>query len=613
MATRKAGVGGSPLLSIRKVGQSNPVTRQVRLPARLSGPWPPLRCDAVLVGFVTAVVAVWAIATEWPSIPRDPALTTACIALSASLAAAGTILVRGHARPLAGVWLLISSVLSPLNSAMGWDQGPTPFVRSITEGIFYLALVGALLVYQRPLDLLAKIYLGYLGMCFVAGQMVLNLLSRPEWQGYPSTTWWVPGRPDRGLYADASRVMNVAAVVAAVWFAALIVARQRRSRSLDRHTYSPVVITSSAAFIVAAGAWVTAGHITVLELGVLGAIPLSFLAGGLRIRLLQARLSHDLTALSTSPTISAVEDALQAATRDPSLTVSYWVPDHHHYVDRHGSLIDLSDCPPTRVRVGLTSSTDNPLAVIDADRSLGRYRSYLDDAVQACGLALETAHLNRLVQSQIETIRYAQSRAAASGLDERRRLERDLHDGAQQHLLALATTIGLATAQTSEPGVRHTLSEATVVLHEALQELRELARGIHPAILTTEGLAAAIQVAAERLPIAVHTNIGIDRLPDVIEHTCYYLICEALTNAAKHSQALQATVSAHTTPTRVTIAVSDDGIGGVDPSGAGVQGMLARARALGGDASIDSPRGAGTLVTAWLPVVPVLRIARGEC
>jgi len=196
-------------------------------------------------------------------------------------------------------------------------------------------------------------------------------------------------------------------------------------------------------------------------------------------------------------------------------------------------------------------------------------------------------------------------RIVEAGDTERRRLERNLHDGAQQRLVSLALQLRVikASLRKDPESADALLAQADSELDHALEELRELARGIHPAILTDRGLEAAIRALAERAPIPVElTRLPEDRLPDSVEAAIYYLVAEAITNVAKYAQATRASVAVERSNGIATVVVRDDGIGGAEPvPGSGLVGLADRVEALGGRLHVDSPRGRGTQLTAEIP------------
>jgi PAS domain S-box-containing protein len=204
-----------------------------------------------------------------------------------------------------------------------------------------------------------------------------------------------------------------------------------------------------------------------------------------------------------------------------------------------------------------------------------------------------------------EDLSASRARLVKAGDGERRKLERNLHDGAQQRLVSLALTLRLAKRQLdNDPdAARKSLDAASTELDLALAELRELARGLHPAALTEQGLGPALEAVAQRLPIEVRISAPPDRLPENIEATVYYIVSEALTNVTKHAQADQANVSIGFEDGALRFEITDDGRGGADPSaGSGILGLRDRAEAVGGTLFVISPPGQGTRVTAQIPL-----------
>jgi signal transduction histidine kinase len=211
------------------------------------------------------------------------------------------------------------------------------------------------------------------------------------------------------------------------------------------------------------------------------------------------------------------------------------------------------------------------------------------------------------LEAQVVDLSTARSRIIAAADDERRRLERDLHDGAQQRLVALTLTLGLARRQVEagdDEEARERLTEAEQEARLAIEELRELARGIHPAILTSRGLDAALTELSGRaaVPVIVEGKVG-ERLAPEIEAAAYFAISEALANVGKYAEASEARVRIGLRDGALDVAVADDGRGGADPeSGSGLRGLFDRVGAVGGTLEIDSPAGAGTTLTARLPL-----------
>jgi signal transduction histidine kinase len=222
------------------------------------------------------------------------------------------------------------------------------------------------------------------------------------------------------------------------------------------------------------------------------------------------------------------------------------------------------------------------------------------------GAVIEERHaaLDALRENE-RRLRESRARIVKAGDAARRRLERNLHDGAQQHLVSLALTLRLARLQLQKnpAETEHLLIEASDELQSAIDELRELARGIHPAVLTDRGLGPALEVLADHahLPVEVSAHIP-SRLPSTVEAVVYYVAAEGLTNIAKYSHATAATVRLETNSKNVVLTVGDNGAGGADPNrGTGLRGLADRVEALGGRLELRSPPGQGTLLIASIP------------
>lgn len=221
------------------------------------------------------------------------------------------------------------------------------------------------------------------------------------------------------------------------------------------------------------------------------------------------------------------------------------------------------------------------------------------------GLSDDNERLHAEIRRQLEEVRASRARIVQAGEAERRRIERDLHDGAQQRLTSLSYTIGLAQAQLgadSNAALQSTLVRASRELSAAHSELRELARGIHPPVLVQGGIRAAVESLAEQCPVPVDVTVPASRYPALLEATAYFVVCEALTNVVKHARATTAHVDIDQVDGRLIVQVVDDGVGGVDVRyGTGLTGLADRVSALEGQLQIDSLRGSGTRIRAELP------------
>jgi signal transduction histidine kinase len=328
------------------------------------------------------------------------------------------------------------------------------------------------------------------------------------------------------------------------------------------------------------------------------AVPLALLAGMLRSRLAQATVGELALRLEHTPPLE-FRNALARALRDPSLEVAFWLPDRREYVDSDGQPMTLP--PDGRLRAVTHLDHDGtPVAALVHDPALRDEPDLVEAAGAAARLALENARLHAEVLAQLAEVQDSRRRIVEAGDAERRRIERDLHDGAQQRLVAVALELR-RLGRNLDPELERELQGAVAQLQGALEDLRDLAHGVHPAVLTEEGLAAAIESLADRTPVPVTvTAVPAERLPAPVEAAAYFVTCEALANAVKHAGASRVTIAARVNGT-LRVEVADDGVGGADPGGEGLRGLADRVEALDGRLGVESRPDEGTVVWAEIP------------
>ena len=336
---------------------------------------------------------------------------------------------------------------------------------------------------------------------------------------------------------------------------------------------------------------------------VIGLAPLAFLVGLLHARLARSAVADLLVELRADPAPAGLRDALARALRDPSLVLVYWLPEYGSWADLDGRPTDLPAGGGDRA----TTVIDGPqghVAALVHDPSLVDEPELLRAVAAAAAIALENARLNVELRARLEELRGSRARIVEAGDVERRRLERDLHDGAQQRMVAVALQLRLLQSRIREDPVaaEQLATTATEELALSLSELRELARGIHPAVLE-HGLAPALQALARRSPVPATVSCDIrGRLPERVEFAAYFVASEALANVAKYAHASAVTVRAWQAGRTATIEIADDGVGGADDTrGSGLRGLADRVEALDGRLRVVSPPGEGTVVTAELP------------
>ena len=411
-----------------------------------------------------------------------------------------------------------------------------------------------------------------------------------------------------------SGVVNVVGIGVLVAVLVSLIRRWRRATRPERRLYAPVYAAGVAlviAVIGQLGAQTAGSDGTALDIMfIVSVIPLAlvpylFLASFVRARMAQGGAVGELMSrLSAAPRSGQVRDALADALEDPSLELVYWLPELGRYVDAHGRDYDLPFGDPSRA-VTKVERDGECVAAIVHDGTLPQMRGHVEAVGAAAALALDNERLDAELRAKIDELRGSRERMLRIGLEERRRLERDLHDGAQQRLVSMALNIRLARAKLNEDplAAERLLASAGDELEAALAELRELARGIHPAVLTDRGLVTALQTLANRAPVPVELGeLPEERMPEAVELAAYFVVAEALTNVAKYAEASHATVQVERHNGRVVVEVSDDGVGGADPGrGTGLRGLADRLAVIEGRLEVESEKGHGTTVTARIP------------
>jgi signal transduction histidine kinase len=297
-----------------------------------------------------------------------------------------------------------------------------------------------------------------------------------------------------------------------------------------------------------------------------------------------------------------IESLLRELLSDPGLEMRYFLPESEVYVDAAGMQAD-DDPGDARVRTPVLRA-GAPVALV-LHRPTGPQRpDPLVTLVEAGGLAIEIARLRVELRRQLAEVQTSRARIVAAGNAERRRIERDLHDGAQQRLVSIGLRLRHAQHElgSGEPArADETINDAVAELATAIDELRELAHGLPPAQLDA-GLDPALRELAGRAPLPVHVYSTTERFSVGLEATAYFIACEGLTNAIKHSNATTVVVSARRSNGHLTIRVTDDGMGGaVDRNGGGLRGLHDRVAAHGGSMLVESAPDTGTILTAELP------------
>ncbi len=418
----------------------------------------------------------------------------------------------------------------------------------------------------------------------------------------------VTSQPDLASAVEKVQLLTVSAICLVA--IGLLLARKRQAGRPRRRMLALLIdsfvlgLLMIAALFVAGALEAPSDVFTPIQrttFAIVGLSPIVFLFGLLDARLARSAVGNLVLELQRDSSPSELQNAIARALRDPSLTLGYWVPEYESYVDLDGQPVEVT--APHRATT-LIDRDGAHVAALVHDPTLDDEPELLDAVGAVAGFALENARLHAELAARLEDVRGSRARVLEAGQEERKRLERDLHDGAQQRLVALALQLKLLEKQVAgDPRAKERLDMAQREVALSLEELRDLARGIHPAVLSAHGLTVALEQVATRTPVPVRLELDLpDRLPEPVELAAYFVVCEALANVGKYAQASTVRVVVARQDGSAVIEIADDGVGGADDAkGSGLRGLADRVEALGGRMEVVSPVGRGTVLTAELP------------
>jgi signal transduction histidine kinase len=521
-----------------------------------------------------------------------------------SFAACGLVAWRRRPDSAVGPMLTITGFGVLLAAILGQVDAPLAFTFVLLFGELWIALYAALILsFVTGGRLTTRIDVALVGV-FVAGLLVLQfavLLFAPD-DGNLLLVW-----PDAGIADALTKVQWAVLAVASLGVVAVTAQRWRAASRPRRRALLPSLGGSlSAALYTANLVALIAGSHPELLVALLNAalltVPAALLWGLLRSRLARSGLADLLRELGSLRGVR-LEAGLAKVLGDPGLLLAYRVPGERAYIDGRGQPVTLPATADQRVAAPVERD-GREIAVLVHDASLEDDPDLVGAVAAAAAIALDGARLRAESDDRLAELRASRERIVAAGDAERRRLERNLHDGAQQRLVSVALQLRLARNRIrADPALaEQVLTAAGEELSRSLEELRELARGIHPSVLN-HGLKAALDSLAARAGVPTTVSFSAqERLPQPVELAAYFVACEALANVAKYAEASQASVRVWRHDGAAVIEIADDGVGGADETaGSGLQGLADRVAALDGTLRILSPAGAGTVVTADLP------------
>ena len=506
-----------------------------------------------------------------------------------SFAACGLIAWRRRPDSRSGMLMAATGFLffvSPLLSQLQGELANTVRVLFVDYWIFpFVTLLLTLLTSGRLQTRFERLLVASYAIPLGIGQLAW-MLTDPE-EGHLLLAF-----PDADIAHAIDRVQRGSLVVCCLVTIAVVVARWWMSTRPRRRALLPSVAGAFALLCFAtllvndlvAGTrsqallWIAACSLL--------SVPVAFLAGLLRSRLARGGLADLFRGLGATSAMD-LEAALRRALGDPSLELA---------------LTGSPNAGPGRA-VAPVERNGRLVAALVHDASLDEDPELLEAACTATAVALENQRLLAEADARLDELKASRERIVAAGDAERRRLERNLHDGAQQRLVAIALHLRLLQGRVGDdPDAAELVTTASAELAESLSELRELARGMHPAVLD-HGLAAALDGLASRSTVATTVSCETcERFSDPVELTAYFVASEALANVAKYSGASRVSVRLWRSGPLAKIQIVDDGIGGADHTrGSGLRGLADRVEALDGTLYVTSPPGAGTTITAELP------------
>jgi signal transduction histidine kinase len=575
--------------------------------------------------------------TRGPQWLFRPAVAVIAVLLAGALAAVGVVLFahstgdldRAGLRAAMVDWIIVGYVVAGLIAwrrrresrfgllliAAGFAMAATTLQWSSNRSVY---TVGQLL------DLLPAVVFAHVFLAFPTGRLVRARERVLVGVGYVTAVGGsllvlvLGGFDPRNLLAVTSRpgvaeaVQNVQLLVLAAvsLLGVLLLGRGRRGAGHPPRRLLALLVDSFSLGLVTFAALLVAGvfalpgfeQLRLATFAVLGLAPVAFLAGVLDARLARSGVAGLLVELRQDPGAD-LRDPLARALRDPTLRLAYWLPQYGAWADEAGDPVPVPDPDPGR-SVRVIDRDGEHVAALVYDRSLQDEDELVTAVSAAADIALENGRLQAELHARLQELHSSRTRVIEAGQRERQRLERNLHDGAQQRLVAVSLELAVLRERLggdADASGRVDQMKREVAL--SLDELRDLARGLHPAVLSGHGLVVALESLAARAPVPVLLSMDLQgRLPDAVEVAAYYVVSESIANVGKHAGAASATVDVTQVGAHLVVEITDNGGGGADTeAGSGLRGLADRVEALDGRLRVWSPVGGGTRVRAEIP------------
>jgi signal transduction histidine kinase len=563
-------------------------------------------------GVLAGIGAVWLAAHQQQGRPTDPGPVLTLV-VGASLLGCGLASWRNRPENRLGPVMALTG--------FGWfaaqlSEASAPWLYTIGSAVQYLFAIGLVyLLLSFPSGRLPGRIDRWL-MVATIGLLALQLLAMLYGN---KAGLRCPGCPDNLLQVvhdnhKAQNWLNLERLLGSVVITltlVVIVRRWLRASAAQRRAVAPVLVAGCA--MLATLVWTVVFDLLGDPLNGLPAqiwyytiatVPVAVLFVFMQRRLARGMVAGLVVELGGPSSAGDLHEALARALGDPSLELAYWFSAEKCYVDGAGSAVRLPDADSGRSAT-FVERDGHPIAVLLHDPVLQHNAELVESVCAAASLALENERLQAELRARLAELHASRARLVEATDAERRRIERDLHDGTQQRLVSIAMSLGLLESKlpAQATAAKPLVSETRAALALALQELRELTHGINPPLLTERGLPAALDELCRRAGLPTHLEVALDRrLPDQIESAAYFMASEALTNAAKHSHGSEIRVTVTDESRCLIVEVGDNGIGGaVSTGGSGLRGLGDRIEALGGRFTVSSPPGRGTTLRAEIP------------
>ncbi len=579
----------------------------------------------VLAGLSALAAVALAVATLPTNLAAAPLpIRIASIGVGVLFILAGFVGVVQRPRSPVGSLLIIVGLLYLIGRLQGTDPPALGLAANLANSawqgvIFYIT-------YSFPIGRLPSrvdrwIVAGGVSYTLVNNLFVLVTAPTRSAPGLDSANPWFVALPQASI--DIARPILLIIGYGLIFGGTAWVTRRWLAASPPlRRVLTPVYVSAMATGLAAVLLRATLGLVApstdptqVISIALLvayGLLPIGFLVGLLRAQIARAAVADLVIELGELPAPPRLRTALAAALHDSTLDVITWSGERNAFIDTSGRIAEVPT-PDAHRAVTLLERRGEPSAILVHDPAI------LDDPglVAAVGtavrLTLDNEMLEAEVSRQLHEVRASRARVTAAADEARRRIERDIHDGSQQRLLGVALGLqGVRRRLNAGSAEADELDEMTEQLQAALAELRQLAQGVHPAVLTQHGLGPALRALTRRssIPVELIDLLSNERVAETVETAVYFIASAALANVQAHSAATQVVMRVERDGNDVVLSVSDDGAGGArEGLGTGLTGMRDRAETVGGRLVIDSPRGGPTHIRAIVPVEPAIATA----